>query len=252
MAYQPVAALIKGLQVLEAVNRLGPASLRDITEATGLPKASTLRLLETLRHAGYIAVQPQARRYLVTARVLSLANNFRQDEAIVSVAAPVLKTLRERTGWPSDLGIYQHGRMIIADTDREPGAFSLNRSVGSRVPVTTTALGKVYLAFGDTGKRSRIFETLSGAMEPDEDATLTLEKFEPLAKKIREKGYAVSDREQGKTIRALAVPVLREGRPVCVFNIIVPAQAMSLERLEAEYAPLALAAAREIERLDHG
>lgn len=252
MAYTPVAAVIKGLQVLEAVNRLGPASLRDITEATGLPKASTLRLLETLRHAGYVAVQSGARRYLVTARALSLSNNFHQDEAIVSVAAPVLKTLRERTGWPSDLGLYQHGRMIIADTDREPGAFSLNRSVGSRVPLTTTALGKVYLAFCDTDERSRIFQALAATADADEDPALTLKKFAPVGKEIREQGYAISDREQGKTIRALAVPVRREARVVCVFNIIVPAQAMSLQQLKTEYSPLALQAARDIERLDHG
>lgn len=252
MAYAPVLAVMKGLRVLEAVNRLGPASLRDITEATGLPKASTLRLLETLRHAGYVSVQAGTRRYLVTARVLSLSNNFRQDEAMVSVAAPVLKKLREQTGWPSDLALYQHGRMIIADTDREPGAFSLNRSVGSRVSMTTTSLGKAYLAFCDADERRRIFEALAASPDADEDPTLTREAFEPLARQIREQGYAVSDREQGKTIRALGVPVCREGRVVCVFNIIVPAQTMSRSELEAEYAHLALDTARSIERLDHG
>ena len=252
MAYTPVAAAIKGLRVLEAVNRLGPASLREITEATGLPKASTVRLLETLRHAGYVSVQTQARRYLVTARVLALSNNFHQDEAILSLAAPVLKALRERTGWPSDLAVYQHGRMVIADTDREPGAFSLNRSVGSRVPMTTTALGKAYLAFCDDGERRRIFEMLAASAEADEDRALTLGEFERAAEAIRERGYAVSDREQGKTIRALGVPVRREGRVLCAFNLIVPAQAMSAARLEAEYARPVLEAAGEIERLDHG
>lgn len=252
MAYAPVSAVLKGLKVLETVNRLGPASLREITDATGLPKASTLRLLDTLQHAGYVSAMSDVRRYIVTARVLALSNNFRQDEAVVAVAAPILKVLREKTGWPSDLGIYHHGKMVIADTNRESGAFSMNRSVGSRVSMTTTSLGKVYLAFCPEQERERIFEYLESVNDVEENKDLTREKFERMAKKIRKQGYATSDQEKGKTIRAIGVPVLHEDQVLCAFNIIVPAQVVSMARLEADYAPLAAEAARRIESLNHG
>lgn len=252
MSYAPVSALLKGLKVLEAVNRLGPASLRDITDATGLPKASTLRLLGTLQYAGYVSVLSEARRYIVTARVMSLSNNFQSDEALLAVARPVMKALREKTGWPSDLAICQHGKMVIADTDREPGAFSLNRKVGSRVPMTTTSLGKVYLALCSNQEREHIFSHLEAVDDPDEEKSMTREKFKDLAKKIREQGYATSDQEKGKAIRAVGVPVMQEGRVICAFNVIVPAQVISLAKLEMDYVPLVKAAARKIEALNHG
>lgn len=252
MAYAPVSAVLKGLKVLEAVNRLGPASLREITEVTGLPKASTVRLLETLVHAGYISVMNDARRYIVTARVLSLSNNFRPDQALLAVAAPVLKTLREKTGWPSDLALYQHGKMVIADTNRQPGTFSINRSVGSRVPMTSTALGRAYLAFCPDAERAAILDLLAPLQEPDEALADSRDKLEKLIKKVRKQGYATSNQELMKTIRAVAVPVRHDDQVVCCFNIIVPAQVMSLTELEQKYVPLLTAAARDIEQRHRG
>ena len=252
MGYAPVSAVLKGLKVLEVVNRLGPASLRDITDATGLPKASTLRLLDTLQHAGYVSVMNESRRYIVTARVLSLSNNFRPDDALLAAAVPVLKALRDRTGWPSDLGIYQHGKMVIADTNRQPGAFSMNRSVGSRVSMTTTSLDKVYMAFCPEPEREQILQHLSRLDDPDENGALKGEKIERLLKKIRKQGYATSDQEQGKSIRAVAVPVLLGDRVACSFNVIVPAQVMSMEQAVTDYVPLISSAAREIEQRIQG
>lgn len=252
MSYAPVSAVLKGMKALEAVNRLGPVSLRDITEELGLPKASTLRLLDTLKYAGYVSMLPESRRYIVTARVMSLSNNYQPDEALLAVASPVMKALREETGWPSDLAIQQHDKMVIADTNREPGAFSMNRRVGSRVSMTTTTLGKVWLAFCSDDERARLFDHIETVKEPDENRGLTREKFEVLAAEIRRQGYATSDREKGKTIRAIGVPVMRGGEVACAFNVIVPAQAMSMDQLVEEYLPPMQAAAKKIEGLNQG
>ena len=88
--------------------------------------------------------------------------------------------------------------------------------------------------------------------DPDENGALKGEKIERLLKKIRKQGYATSDQEQGKSIRAVAVPVLLGDRVACSFNVIVPAQVMSMEQAVTDYVPLISSAAREIEQRIQG
>ncbi|GAB3678949.1 IclR family transcriptional regulator domain-containing protein [Salinisphaera aquimarina] len=247
MSYAPVTALMRGLKVLEAVNRLGPARLTDIQAATGLPKASTLRVLDTLRHGGYVTVTPDSREYLVAARTLSLSNNYRADEALLAVAAPILQELREATGWPSDLAFYQAGKMVIADTNRRPGSFSVNRKVGTRVSVMLTAIGRVYLSFCSDAERADIIDTLVASDDRDEVGAADHKAVATMVEQIRTRGYAINERESVHTIRAVAVPVLHDGQVLCSFNVIGLAQAVPMADFEKTYIPMIQAARQRIE-----
>lgn len=247
MAYTPVTALLRGLTVLEAVNRLGPATLSEIREATALPKASALRALDTLRHGGYVAFAPDTRRYLVAARALTLSNNYRADEALLAACRPVMQALREASGWPSDLAFYQAGKMAIADTNRQPGTFSVNRTVGSRVSVMRTAIGRVYLAFCTPERRAGIVEELIASNDRDERDASDADAVEALAARNRERGYAVSDQEFVPTIRAAAVPVMHRGQVLCAFNLIALAQAVPMATFESTYIPMLMDARARIE-----
>lgn len=252
MVYTPVAALLKGLRVLEVVNEIGPATLSQIHRAARLPKASTLRVLETLCHAGYVLLMPEERRYVVAARVLSLSNNYRPDEVLLSASRPIMQRLRSETGWPSDLALYQGGKMVIVDTSREPGMLSINRSVGARVPVTPTAIGRAYLAFCPDEERERVLAEIARDDDPAEALARDPAAMRRLVEETRERGYALSNQEFVKTIRAAAVPVMREGAVGCVCNIIALAQAVSLGQLESLYVPQLMSVRREIERAISG
>ncbi|MFC7610886.1 helix-turn-helix domain-containing protein [Teichococcus aestuarii] len=60
-SYEPVTAVLRGLEVLRAVNHLRSATVREIHEATGLNQPTVVRMLETLIHAGFVARQPASR-----------------------------------------------------------------------------------------------------------------------------------------------------------------------------------------------
>lgn len=247
MSYAPVASLMRGLKVLEAVNRLGPARLTDIQNATGVPKASALRVLDTLRHGGYVTVTPDSREYLVAARTLSLSNNYQADEVLLASAAPILQELREATGWPSDLAFYQAGKMVITDTNRKPGSFSVNRKIGTRVSVMLTAIGRVYLSFCDEAERAAIIQTLVASDDPDESRAADTAAIDALVAETRARGYAINERESVPTIRAVAVPVVHDGRVLCSFNVIGLAQAVPMAEFETTYIPMIQAARERIE-----
>ena len=140
-----VNALHRGLPILRAIND-GHAQLREISAATKLPKSTIARMLETLVAGGYVA-QDEKKGYHVTARVLALSRGYNANEFLLKAAQPVLEGLRRHQIWPSDLAVFDQDAMVILDTGRDPGTLSLNRTVGSRLPVLVTSLGRAFLGF---------------------------------------------------------------------------------------------------------
>jgi len=243
----PVNALMRGLLVLETVNAYGPAGLSEITHHTGLPKATVLRLLESLRQAGYLTFDTDARTYQVGLRALALSNNVSYEDTLLNVARPIMERLREKLGWPSDLAVFQHDKMVILDTNRQPGVLSSNRSIGSRVPMLASATGRAYLAARPVEDRRRILELLRDSTDPFEQLARDPVAVERLLEETAKRGYALSDQEFLKTNRGAAVAVMRGADVVCVINLIAIAKLASLADLEKRYVPLLFEAKAELE-----
>ncbi|MFC7555351.1 helix-turn-helix domain-containing protein [Pseudoroseomonas wenyumeiae] len=72
-SYEPVTALLRGLDVLRAVNRLEGATVKDIHRLTGLNQPAVVRMLETLIHAGLVVRQRGQAVYVPTGRTLGSA-----------------------------------------------------------------------------------------------------------------------------------------------------------------------------------
>ncbi len=53
-SFKPVIALTRGLEILRVVNEQQLTSVGALHKATGLDKATIVRMLETLEHEGYV------------------------------------------------------------------------------------------------------------------------------------------------------------------------------------------------------
>lgn len=243
----PVNALLRGLIVLEAVNAYGPVGLSDLQRHTGIPKATALRLLESLRQAGYLTFDSHARTYKVSLRALALSNNVSSENHLVELARPIMERLRLKLGWPSDLAVFQHDKMVIIDTNRQPGMLSSNRSIGSRVPMLASATGRAYLAAVAPSERERLLEMLRASSDPFEKLATNLTAAQKMLAETEKRGYALSDQEFLKTNRGAAVAVMNGETVACVINLIAIASLVLLDEVERRYVPMLFEAKAEME-----
>ena len=211
-----VNALHRGLRILRAIND-GHAQAREISAATRLPKSTVARMLETLVADGYLA-QDDRKGYHVTARALTLSRGYNAKEVLLKAARPVLENLRQHQIWPSDLAVFDQDAMVVLDTGRDPGTLSLNRTVGSRLPVLVTALGRAFLGFANPELVEHTLARLARSSEPF-DAPAKNAAAAPPARAGAPAGYATGDREYQRTTRTLAVPILVNAVPVASLNI---------------------------------
>lgn len=247
-SYAPINALTRGLEVLRTLNEMGQASVGDLHRLTEIPKPTLVRILETYVVAGYVAQSDEEEVYAPTARVLQLSSGFSEAREITRVAVPLIDQFRARVVWPSDVAIFDANEMVIINTSRTPGTLSVNRTVGSRVPLLLTALGRAYCAFLSDSEQEYIVESVAASNLVDQKIACQPRVLKGIFEKTRERGYAVSDRENIETIRAIGVPILRHGEAVGAFNIMVVSDAMSLAKLERGYANEMVKLGEEIAR----
>jgi DNA-binding IclR family transcriptional regulator len=216
-----VGVLDKAVAVLDAVGA-GAHSLAQLTESTGLSRATTHRLAVALEVHRFLAREGDG-RWQLGPRVAPA----RTDD-LLDRAGPVLARLRDLTGESAQLYRRQGDRRVcVAAADLGSGLRD-TVPVGAALPMTAGSAAQVLLAFGNG--------------ELPDTAAFTVRTLA----EVRRRGWAhsVGEREQG--VASVSAPVLTaSGDVVAAVSVSGP-----IERLTRQpgrlHAPAVLAAAREL------
>ncbi len=248
-SYAPVTAFVRGLEILRTLNRLGgKAGVGRVHTATNIPKPTIVRLFETLIYAGYVSRDEVDRTYVLTAKTLSLCEGFRAYDDLLAHSRPLHDAARERMVWPSDLAVLDRNEMAIIDTSREPESMWFNRTVGSRVPVLVTALGRAFVAFMETDEQERLLDELAASRQRYDMVARDKGAVRAMLDETRERGFATSNQEFMQQTRAVAYPIRAQGKVIATTNVIIIAEAMSLNDVIQRYGPVLKELTAEIER----
>jgi IclR family mhp operon transcriptional activator len=225
-SFKPVTAVLRGFDVLAAVNRLGEASVGQIHKMIGLNLPTVVRMLETLQHAGYVVKHPDRPIYLATTKTLSLSFGYERDRELALTAAPILAELTREMGWPSDVAVYDGEAMLVVQTSRGEGRLTFNRRPGYRAPMLATSLGRAYLATCKEVERQTALAAAAQTPEPWNDIARKPKQAEALFADIRSKGYATmhdeySRREYGGQLWAIGTAVQVAGETVASLNMML-------------------------------
>lgn len=248
-SYKPVTAVLRGLEVLRVVNRTMPATVKEIHYETGFDKATIVRMLETLIHAGYVARDEATGGYRVIGRVRQLSSGFSAHDRAAEICAPILARFRRSVGWPSDFAMRDAESMIVVQTSRSEGPMFFNRRPGFRAPILTTSLGKAYLAFCAQGEAAEIMSLLQSG--PAGAKAVMPRNMETKLAGIRAAGFAVMDDSYSQSqyngaITAMAVPVFEGETLRGAVNIMLLRDAVTPEEAVERYLPGMLDTARQI------
>jgi DNA-binding IclR family transcriptional regulator len=147
MAEKGAAAVDRALSI---VNALGDArralTLSETAAATGLYKSTTLRLLASLKRAGFVA-QDDDGRYRLGSTIYRLAGACERTAAVEDAVAPVLKRIVDETG--ESVGFFvQEGdkRFCLLRVD-SPRPLRHHIEVGVARPLDLGASGRVLKLF---------------------------------------------------------------------------------------------------------
>ena len=241
----PVEPVMRALKLLESLNLKPASSLGDLNEATGLPKPTLVRLLDTLIAAGYATRIPTG--YRITEQVLALSSGLRFIDRIVDAAAPLMSRFTRDHAWPIGLAKVRDGVVALLHSTAPESPLLFDRlSYKMSYPLMGTALGQAYLAFCSAEERRRLIRGLLPDPELGQFGLRDAHAIEEHLAAIRRRGYAVTLPARSLKMIGIAIPV-RQGRQILAGLMMrFPTSVMTPEEAAARYIEPLYATARAI------
>ncbi len=143
---KPVNALVRGLRVLAVANEIQAPTVAELVRRSRLPKATVIRLVQTLVHEGYLEDLGEVEGYQVTAKVRNLSRALVDRTPIAQLVQPLLDGLAGRVKWPSELFLAEGRSVVIEVSNRSAAPIKLNLFEHRRFPMVASATGLAYLS----------------------------------------------------------------------------------------------------------
>jgi DNA-binding IclR family transcriptional regulator len=194
-----IQSVILSFRVLELLAERGPLGVTDTAKALGINKVRVFRHMRTLSRAGYVEQDPATEKYQVTGRLFLIGQQVAENVGFLAAARRVMRPLRDKLGHAVTISQVEDVRVLVLDMVRGSSPFEISTRPGARLPLTSSAQGKLVLAFGDPALRMAAF----AGVDPGPD-TRRLEREIALA---AERGWAVAPEEILPGINALAAPI---------------------------------------------
>jgi IclR family KDG regulon transcriptional repressor len=217
-------------------------SLAELTKAIDAPKSSLYRILKTLCRVNYLRYDELNKRYSLGTKVLSLGFSVLQNMELREVARPLLEAFSRDCNKTVNLAVLDKNEMVYIERVRVPSIRQFNISIGSRIPVWNTAMGKVVLANLDPARLNKI---LDGLKRYHKDQINEKRLMKDLAN-VRKHGIAVNDQDYLRGIRAIAVPVFGEKGVVCGINLVSEPEEGTITELKRKYGAKLIKLGREL------
>lgn len=242
-----VGALARGLEVL-ACFRKGETLLgnQDIAARCKLPKSTVSRLTYTLTKLGYLHYVESVAKYRLGTAVLALGTSMLARLDVRNVARPQMEELALFAKASVGLGARDRLSMVYVECARGDSAISLTVDVGSRISVSTSAMGRAFLAACTDEEREPIFDEIRALDTVDWPKTR-----DAIAKAIEEYrtlGCTCSFGDWHETVNAIAVGFRPGGGlPAMALNCGAPSMVLTPEYLLSEVRPRLVALAKRLE-----
>jgi DNA-binding IclR family transcriptional regulator len=188
--------------LVHVVESAQPLAVGELAETTGLPKSTTSRLLGALERQGLLQRVDGRGRLRPGPVLLRFAQRDVPEANLVELSAPALRRLAEESGETINLGVpAPNGVDHLAQRDSRHFVGGTNW-VGRRVPHTTSANGKVFLAHGaapppdgfDEDELAAAGEVVAALSISGPTHRLTPERIEHLAPLLLEQCASLSAR----------------------------------------------------------
>lgn len=190
------------------------ATVAELSSATGLDRAVLYRLLDTLAQHGFVARDPETRRFHLGVALVELGARAGRSLEVRRLALPAMRMLMEQVREAVCLAVRDRGDVVVVDRVEPSGLFvRVGYHVGFRHPLRVGAHGRALLALMDSHDRDPFVEGHPG-VSAEIEAT-------------RARGFAISADELERGASGVAAAIVdRAGRPIASLGIVAPSPRM--------------------------
>ncbi|WP_201589811.1 IclR family transcriptional regulator domain-containing protein [Psychrobacter fozii] len=242
-----VASLAGGLSVLLTFDENhSTMTLSEVAERTNMDRAKARRYLLTLHALGY--VHKDKRQFKLSPKTLSLGASYLSSVHHHDIIQFYLERVTEQTGESCSFAVLDADEVVyIARSAAQHRLLSIAISIGTRLPVAYTSMGRIILAnLPQEELEAQLSNIELSAHTPN---SITDPKiFAQMLKDAKKQQYAVVDQELDSGLRSLALPVYKSNNELIgAINISTNAMRISQDVLIETFLPLLRDCAEKIQ-----
>jgi IclR family KDG regulon transcriptional repressor len=224
-ATAPAAAVAfsKFIAVLQLVaDAPSPPNVARLSAASGYPRPTVHRIVAALQAEGLIVGVGNGTTFGLGPRLVNLASRSWERSDLRLAAVDSLMGLRDLTSETIHLAVPSQGEMVYIEKLESPHAVRMASRIGTRVSLTSSSVGKAYLATLGVAEREALLQV--APLERFTDHTLT--RVDDVREEIvatEQRGYA-EDREENEVAISCFGAAIRgsDGRAVGCISISMP------------------------------
>ena len=244
----PISSIGRGIAVLACFTpRAHALTLSELSQKSKLPMSSTHRVVAELTSGGFL-VRGKDKRYRIGTRMWSIAQLAPVSDQLRERALPTLARLYEETGENITLAVLDRGQALYVDRLVAEKSIPSASRAGGHLPLHTTGVGKVLLAYLD---KEKIDAYLSRPLQRATPYSITdpVKLAADLAE-VRQRGYAIVRQEMTPGSGSVAVPIMRRGRCIAAVGVVDHLNKLDIPHLVEVLNEAAKSIAKELE-VDH-
>lgn len=209
-----------------------PRTISDLARRLDVHRSTALRLLRSLETERFVR-RSEDGRYMLGPAIQALSQAALDAHDVRGVAHPHLQRLGDRHGHTVHLAALQEREVVYLDKVESRHAIRMHSRIGATAPLHATGVGKVILAYLPEDRHDDLL-----GEEPYRSCTphtrTTRDDLERDLAIIRERGWAIDDREHEEFIHCVAAPVFDgSGRICAAISITVPLMLLDRDGLTA-------------------
>jgi DNA-binding IclR family transcriptional regulator len=222
-ARQGIQSVELAMTVLEALETgLGPMSLTQIASAAGMSPSKAHRYLVSLGRVGLVVQSKRSALYDLgpAMRRLGIESLRRMDE--VSLVSEHLPALRDRTSHAVNMAVWGDHGPVLVRWDYGAHALPITVRVGATLPLLTSSVGRVYLAYLPETITGPI---LAGQLASEHLDAPTTDEVARIRAEVLDRGVAITSGGVIPGVASLAAPILAAGESLpLVVALALPAR----------------------------
>lgn len=202
-----IQSVERALKILDLFDEYtSELKITEISEKMGLHKSTVHSLLKTLQEHSYISQNPEDGKYRLGLKLAERGNVVISHMDITKTAKNYLLGLSAKTKQTVHLGILDGREGVYIDKVEGEQSIIRYSRIGRRLPLHSTAIGKVLLAYQAPNKMELFLKNYHYQQQTD-NTIINEAVFREELEKVKEQGYALDDQENEQGVRCAAVPI---------------------------------------------
>ncbi|WP_025597757.1 IclR family transcriptional regulator [Burkholderia sp. WSM2230] len=244
-----VEPLARGLSILSVFGRGRPwLGNKEISQLTGIPEPTVLRLLRSLVAMAYLHHDVASRKYALAPAALALGYAAIADPDILRVASGEMRKLADATDTYLLLGTRDRLDVIVLDTEiGSRTVLDLQLLPGMRMQIAYSLMGWALLAAIPEEERRYLQSQVERKAGSEWPTSIRRRMSEKIAQ-THELGFCMLHGDWEPELACVAAPIALPDRPPLVLGCVGRTVRMAQARMELELGPRLIAIAKVLQQ----